>query len=113
MANNTGIKYGGRQKGTANKATTRLREAFTGLLEGNIGRLQELLDKVAEKNPQKALELLLKLSEFVLPKLRDRCELDLHNETKQKSILEKMVVIHPHSMWKWLHSRIHYYRECS
>ena len=35
-----------------------------------MGRLQELLDKVAEKNPQKALELLLKLSEFVLPKLR-------------------------------------------
>ncbi len=27
MANNTGIKYGGRQKGTANKATARLREA--------------------------------------------------------------------------------------
>jgi len=34
MANNTGIKYGGRQKGTANKATARLREAFTELLEG-------------------------------------------------------------------------------
>ena len=33
MANNTGIKYGGRQKGTANKATARLREAFTELLE--------------------------------------------------------------------------------
>jgi len=28
-----------------------------------MGRLQELLDKVAEKNPQKALELMLKLSE--------------------------------------------------
>ena len=36
MANNTGIKYGGRQKGTANKATAGLREAFTELLEGNI-----------------------------------------------------------------------------
>ena len=30
MANNTGIKYGGRQKGTANKATARLLEAFRG-----------------------------------------------------------------------------------
>ncbi|MDB4107037.1 hypothetical protein N9595_01020 [Bacteroidia bacterium] len=46
MANNTGIKYGGRQKRTANKATARLRETFTELLEGNMGRLQELLDKV-------------------------------------------------------------------
>ena len=37
MANNTGIKYGGRQKGTPNKATARLREAFTDLLEDNMG----------------------------------------------------------------------------
>ena len=80
MANNTGIKYGGRQKGTANKSTARLREAFTGLLEGNMGRLQELLDKVAEKNPQKALELMLKLSEFVLPKLR---AIEVNNESEE------------------------------
>ena len=70
MANNTGIKYGGRQKGTPNKASAKLREAFTELLEDNIDKVQELFDKVAEKNPQKALELLLKLSEFALPKLR-------------------------------------------
>jgi hypothetical protein len=30
--------------------------------------VQELFDKVAEKNPQKALELLLKASEFILLK---------------------------------------------
>ena len=38
MANNTGIKYGGRQKGTANKLKGRLRKAFTELLEGDMGR---------------------------------------------------------------------------
>jgi len=80
MANNTGIKYGGRQKGTANKATARLREAFTGLLESNMGKVQELFDKVAEKNPQKALELMLKLSEFVLPKLR---AIEVYNESEE------------------------------
>jgi hypothetical protein len=37
MANNTGIKYGGRQKGTPNKATKVLREAYSDLLEGNMG----------------------------------------------------------------------------
>ena len=52
MANNTGIKYGGRQKGTPNKATARLRGAFTGLVEDNVGKVQVLFDKVAEKNPQ-------------------------------------------------------------
>ncbi len=80
MANNTGIKYGGRQKGTPNKATGRLREAFTELLVGNMGKVQELLDKVAEKNPQKALELLLKLSEFALPKLR---AIEVNNELEE------------------------------
>ena len=80
MANNTGIKYGGREKGTANKATARLREAFTDLLEGNMGRVQELFDKVAEKNPQKALELLLKLSEFAIPKLR---AIEVNNESEE------------------------------
>ena len=59
-----------------------LREAFTDLLEGNMGRLQELLDKVAEKNPQKALELLLKLSEFALPKLR---AIEVNNESLKDS----------------------------
>jgi hypothetical protein len=80
MANKTGMKYGGRKKGTANKATVRLREAFRELLEGNMGRLQELLDKVAEKNPQKALELMLKLSEFALPKLR---AIEVNNESEE------------------------------
>ena len=80
MANNTGIKFGGRQKGTANKSTARLREAFTELLEDNMGRVQELFDKVAEKNPQKALELLLKLSEFAIPKLRG---IEVNNESEE------------------------------
>jgi hypothetical protein len=80
MANNTGIKYGGRQKGTPNKATATLREAFTELLEDNMGKVQELFDKVAEKNPQKALELLLKLSEFALPKLR---AVEVNNESEE------------------------------
>jgi len=45
MANNTGIKYGDRQKGTANKATVRLRETFTELLENNISIVQISLIK--------------------------------------------------------------------
>ena len=81
MVNNTGIKYGGRQKGTPNKSTARLRDAFTELLEDNMGKVQEFLDKVAEKSPQKALELLLKLSEFVLPKLR---AIEVNNEPEDK-----------------------------
>ena len=42
--------------------------------------MQELFDKVAEKNPQKAIELMLKLSEFVLPKLR---AIEVNNESEE------------------------------
>ena len=80
MANNTGIKFGGREKGTPNKGTAELREAYTELLQNNISRVQELFDKVAENNPQKALELLLKLSEFAIPKLR---AIEVNNESEE------------------------------
>ena len=37
-----------------------LREAFTDLLGGNVGRLQELLDKVEEKKPSEGIKITLK-----------------------------------------------------
>ena len=50
-----------------------------------MGKVQELFDKVAEKNPQKALELLLKLSEFAIPKLRAK-EVNSESEDKHTSL---------------------------
>ena len=55
-----------------------------------MGKVQELFDKVAEKNPQKALELLLKLSEFALPKLR-AIEVNNESEDKQTSLNIKII----------------------
>jgi len=51
MANNTGIKYGGRQKGTPNKATARLREAFTELLEDNKAEDYKSCSIKSQKEP--------------------------------------------------------------
>ena len=45
-----------------------------------MGRVQELLDKVAEKNPENALELMLKLSEFVISELR---AIEVNNESEE------------------------------
>jgi DNA-binding MurR/RpiR family transcriptional regulator len=70
MANTTGQKFGGREKGTPNKDTKDIRKVYSKLLEDNESKLQSLFNQVAEKNPQKAIELILKMSEFVLPKLR-------------------------------------------
>jgi len=46
------------------------REAFATLVEANHSRLQEWLDRVANENPRQAIDLYLRLAEFVIPKLQ-------------------------------------------
>lgn len=65
-----GERRGGRKKGTPNKATANAREAFAQLVEGNVGRAQEWLDRVASQDgPKAALQLFLDMAEFHVPKL--------------------------------------------
>jgi hypothetical protein len=45
------------------------REAFTYLVENNLHNLDTWLQRVAIKNPAKAIELVRDLAEFVIPKL--------------------------------------------
>lgn len=66
----------GRVSGTVNKATAEVRKNFQELFDGNISNVQEWLDKTARDNPAKALELFLKLSEFVVPKAKQEIELN-------------------------------------
>ena len=65
----------GRPKGTPNKATALAREAFANFIADNAGRVQELFDQVAADNPAKALELMTRIAEFVIPK-QQRTEID-------------------------------------
>jgi len=59
----------GRPKGVANKSTENIKEAFKLLLENNLDNMSSWLAKIAEKDPARATELMLKLSEYILPKL--------------------------------------------
>lgn len=67
MANTTGKKFGGRQKGTPNKLTKELRSVLKDVLYEEIDRLPERLDKLDTKD---RLELLVKLMPFVFPKVQ-------------------------------------------
>ena len=60
---------GGSRKGIPNKATGEVRTVFSAFVEHNSERVQELFDRVASRDPAKALDLLARLSEFVIPKL--------------------------------------------
>jgi hypothetical protein len=62
-------KSGGRQRGTPNRLTVEVREAFRFLVEANTDRLQGWLDAAARKDPAKALSIVAQLAEFITPKL--------------------------------------------
>ncbi len=59
----------GRPKGSENKATKDIREAYKLLIENNLVNLQGWIEKIAEDNPAKAIELLNSMSEYIIPKL--------------------------------------------
>jgi hypothetical protein len=51
----------GRGKGTPNRTTSEIRD--------NISNMNKWLEEVAEDDPNKALDMMLKLSEYFIPKL--------------------------------------------
>jgi hypothetical protein len=59
----------GRPKGASDMDTRKIRVAFHNLLENNLDNITLWLAQVAAKDPQKAVDLTLKLSEFIIPKL--------------------------------------------
>ena len=66
MANTTGNKYGGRQKGTPNRMTKELRSVLKDVLYQELEQIQTHLDIL---KPKERVELLIKLMPFVLPKV--------------------------------------------
>lgn len=70
-----GVKTGGRQPGTPNKATKEFRDTVSALLSDNAENVAIWLERVAngagdaKPDPGKALDLMAKLAEFAAPKL--------------------------------------------
>ena len=59
----------GRGKGTPNKVTRDIRTAYQNLVEMNLDNMTQWLASVAAEDPEKAMDLILKLSEYVIPRL--------------------------------------------
>lgn len=59
----------GRPKGIENKTTKDTKEAVKMLIENNLDNLTIWLQKVADKNPEKALIIVTNLLEYSIPKL--------------------------------------------
>ena len=84
MAFKKGNQLAGSRKGVPNKATKEIREAFKLLVEGNLDNMKVWLSDVAEEDPEKALNILLKMSEFVVPKLQRQ---EIEHEIRDKQVI--------------------------
>ena len=63
------INRDGRPKGSKNKNTQEVREAYQRLVEGNLENMSQWIQAVDAEDPAKAFDLMVKLSDFVIPKL--------------------------------------------
>jgi hypothetical protein len=66
MANTSGIKHGGRQKGTPNIMTKELRSVLKDIL---YQELEEVQERFKLLDPKERIELLIKLMPYALPKV--------------------------------------------
>ena len=81
----TGSAAGKKSKRGEDIQLKAIRGKFQSVLEKNQPNIQKWLDEVAKDDPAKALELLLKLSSFVIPKPRTvELEIDVTKEYKTK-----------------------------
>ena len=84
----TGFKTGGRSKGTPNKVASDIREKFNLLIEGQLDNLDGWINEVAKNDPKAALDTIIKLAEFVIPKLSRIQTNQEPQEVKQFVVLE-------------------------
>ena len=59
----------GRPKGKPNNVTRDIREAYQNLVEMNLDNMTQWISTVAATNPEKAVALIISLSDFIIPKL--------------------------------------------
>ena len=67
----------GRPKGSSNKATSKVRDAYTKLLEDNLDQLK---DDFKELEPKERIKLFLDMTKYIIPQLK-ASELKLDDDT--------------------------------
>ena len=72
------INRAGKKPGTVNRTTKHIREAYQKLTEDNLDNMSLWLNQIAQDDPAKAMDTMIRLSEYILPKLA-RTELTGHD----------------------------------
>ena len=83
MAFEKGNTLAGSRKGIPNKATKEIRDAFEMLLHDNLDNMKVWLSDVGAEDPERALNIMVKMAEFIVPKLQ---RTELKAEVTDKSV---------------------------
>jgi hypothetical protein len=75
----------GRPKGAVNRSTEMMKVTIARAIDNTLNTLSTDLEKIKKKDPERAIELALKLMEFTLPKL-SRTELKAEVEQRIQQI---------------------------
>ena len=59
----------GRPRGARNKTTNAIREAYQNLVEMNLENMSKWIGEIAERDPARAMDTMIKLSEYIIPRL--------------------------------------------
>lgn len=59
----------GRPKGSPNTDTSLLKEAYNQIINSNLENVNDWIVEVGRTNPIQALKIIIKMSDYVLPKL--------------------------------------------
>lgn len=71
----------GRPKGAVNQSTEDVKRLIVRVAEGSIANIEKDLARIRRNNPEKAVELTLKLLEYVAPKLK---AIDISGQVEQR-----------------------------
>lgn len=87
----------GRPKGALNKSTRDVREAFGELMKNAVPKMGEWLDRVAEVDPGKALQLTMMAAEYHIPKLARTEHVGEGGGPVEHRVVERRIVRADHS----------------
>ena len=83
-----GNQLAGSRKGVPNKATHEIREAFEMLMTDNLDNMKIWWSDVANEDPERALNIMIKMAEFIVPKLQ---RTEVKAEVTDKSITINLI----------------------
>ena len=85
--NDKRINRAGRPVGALNRSTEQMKLNLARATNNTLNHLSEDLEKIRKKDPEKAIELALKLMEYMIPKLsRTEVKAEIEQRVQQISV---------------------------